>query len=357
VRGGTGKLPELFTAPYSFLNADLATFYGVSLPPGSAGAQFVKTDIAGGHRGGVLTHGSVLATQAKPTVASPIHRGKLVRERFLCQKPSPPPPGLNAQLPPVDPKQTNRERFTAHSKNEPCKSCHRLLDPIGFAFEGFDGIGRYVGAADISGEIVESPRTNATFDGPLELGRILAASADVEQCVALEWFRFASGLQENQENACLVDEVARSFKTSGASLRDLFLALAQTTHFRMRRPGPDGGGSIPGVDGGVTPPPPPADAGTPRDAAPPPPPPTGDLVVVRKTDSQWDKGYCEAITVTNKGTSGVEWTIVLPVEGTINQIWNAVAAGMTGQVTFRGVDFNRRIEPAASASFGFCAMR
>jgi cellulase/cellobiase CelA1 len=232
-----------------------------------------------------------------------------------------------------------------------------LLDPIGFAFEGFDGVGRYVGAADTTGQIVESARTNATFDGPIELGRILAASEDVERCVAIEWFRYASGMQENQELACLVDDVARSFKASGASLRDLFLALTQTAHFRGRRGNADGATSIPGVDGGVVtpPPPPPADAGAPRDASSPPP--TGDLTVTRKTDSQWDKGYCEAVTVTNGGTSAAEWVIAFSVEGTINQIWNAVATGATGQVTFRGVDFNRRIEPMQSASFGFCAMR
>jgi hypothetical protein len=351
-----GKLPELFTAPYSFVNDDLAAFYGIDAPPpddaGSAGLR--KAGVTSAHRGGLLTHGSILATQAKPTLASPIHRGKLVRERMLCQKPSPPPPGLNAQLPPVDPKLSNRERFTAHAKNEPCASCHRLMDPIGFAFEGFDGIGRYVGAADTRGQIVDSPRTDATFDGPLELAQLLATSGDVERCFSLEWFRFASGMQENQDVACLVDDVARSFSTSAASLPDLFIGLTQTAHFRLRRGNADGATSLPGLDGGVPPPPPPSDAGAPRDAATPP---TPDLVVSRKTDSQWDKGYCDAVTVTNKGASGVDWVIVLTIEGTLNQVWNAVATGMTGAVTFRGVDFNKRLEPGQSGSFGFCAAR
>jgi len=352
-----GKLPELFTAPYSFVNDDLAAFYGLAAPPpddgGSTGLR--KIDVASAHRGGLLTQGSILATQAKPTIASPIHRGKLVRERLLCQKPSPPPPGLNAQLPPVDPKLSNRERFTAHAKNEPCASCHRLMDPIGFAFESFDGVGKYVGGADTRGEIVDSPHTDATFDGPLELAQLLAASTDVERCFSLEWFRYASGMQENQELSCLVDETARSFAGANASLPDLFLGLTQTAHFRFRRGNADGATSLPGVDGGgVPPPPPPSDAGAPRDAATPPSP---DLVVSRKTDSQWDKGYCDAVTVTNKGMSGMEWEIILTVEGMLNQVWNAVAAGATGPVTFRGVDFNKRLEPGQSSSFGFCAAR
>jgi endoglucanase len=79
--------------------------------------------------------------------------------------------------------------------------------------------------------------------------------------------------------------------------------------------------------------------------------------VSRKTDSQWDKGYCDAVTVTNKGMSGVDWVIALTVDGTINQIWNAVAVGATGSVTFRGVDFNKHLEPGQSGSFGFCAAR
>jgi hypothetical protein len=355
VRKGTGKLPELWTAPYSFLSDDLAAFYGVKAP--GTGTELAQVDVAGGHRGGILTHGSILATQAKPTTASPIHRGKLVRERLLCQKPSPPPPGLNAQLPPVDPKLSNRERFTAHAKNEPCASCHRLMDPIGFAFEGFDGIGKYTGATDTSGSIVDSPHTDATFDGPVELGRILAASDDVARCVALEWFRYATGLEEKQELACLVDEINRSFAAADASLPELFLALTKTAHFRIRRGQADGNPTVPGTDGGSTPPPPPppaADAGASTDASPPP---TTGVVVSRKTDSQWDKGYCDAVTVMNQGASGVEWVISLNVEGTINQIWNAVAAGQTGSVTFRGVDFNRRLDPGQSASFGFCAAR
>jgi hypothetical protein len=357
VRERRGKLPELLTTSHSFVTAELAAFYGVDVPPdagaGDMGLRLV--DLAAGRRGGLLTHGSILATQAKPTLASPVHRGKLVRERLLCQKPTPPPPGLNAQLPPVDPRLSNRERFAAHAQNEPCASCHRLLDPIGFALEDFDGIGKYVGGADTTGQIVDTPRTDATFAGPLELGRILAGSPDVIRCFALQWFRYASGLQESQDVACLVEEVAQAFETSGASLPELFIKLTQTAHFRLRRGNPDGATSLPGTDGGgVTPPPPPPDAGTARDAGPTS---TPGLEVARKTDSQWDKGYCDAVTVTNKGTTGVEWVIVLTIEGAINQVWSAVATGATGPVTFRGVDFNRRIEPAQSASFGFCATR
>jgi hypothetical protein len=351
VRKGSGKLPELWTAPYSFLSDDLAAFYGVKAPGG--GTELRQTDVLAAHRGGILTHGSILATQAKPTTGSPIHRGKLVRERLLCQKPSPPPPGLNAQLPPVDPKQSNRERFTAHAKNEPCASCHRLMDPIGFAFEGFDGIGQYAGASDTSGNIVDSPHTDATFDGPIELGRILAASDDVARCVALEWFRYATGLEENQELECLVEEITQAFGSSDASLPELFLALTKTAHFRLRRGGVDGSTSVPGADGGSVPPPP-SDGGASADAAPPP---TAGIVVSRKTDSQWDKGYCDTVTVTNQGASGADWVIALDIEGTINQIWNAVATGQTGSVTFRGVDFNRHLESGQSASFGFCAAR
>ncbi|HMJ56520.1 MAG TPA: DUF1592 domain-containing protein [Polyangiaceae bacterium] len=357
VHAGTGKLPELLTAPYSFVNDDLAAFYGIDAPPPDDGgvAGLRKVGVASAHRGGLLTQGSILASQAKPTMASPIHRGKLVRERLLCQNPTPPPPGLNAQLPPVDPKLSNRERFTAHAKNEPCASCHRLMDPIGFAFEAFDGIGKYVGAADTSGQIVDSPHTDATFNGPLELGQLLAASSDVERCFSLEWFRYASGLKENQDLSCLIDDVAGSFSRSGASLPDLFVALTQTAHFRLRRGNPDGAPSLPGIDGGgPTPPPPPTDAGAPRDAGTPTSP---DVTVSRKTDSQWDKGYCDAVTVTNQGMSGVDWVIVLTVEGTMNQVWNAVATGATGPVTFRGVDFNKHLEPGQSSSFGFCVAR
>src|SRR5206468_2661509 len=95
-----------------------------------------------GDRLGLLESGGVLATQARPDSSSPIHRGKLVRERFLCQPLPPPPPGIVVQPPALDPSLTTRDRYTRHSTDEPCKSCHRLMDPIGFAFEDFDGVGR-----------------------------------------------------------------------------------------------------------------------------------------------------------------------------------------------------------------------
>jgi cellulase/cellobiase CelA1 len=80
------------------------------------------------------------------------------------------------------------------------------------------------------------------------------------------------------------------------------------------------------------------------------------LVITRDRTSQWDNGYCDVVTVTDGGTDGVEWSVVLQVDGTISQLWNAVATETTGPVTFTGVDFNRRGDAAQNASFGFCTV-
>ncbi len=135
-----GDVKTMLTAPYSMMNADLAAFYGVSGPKGAA---FERVDLDPAQRAGLLTQASLLAVNSKPNQSSPIHRGKFVRERLLCQTLAPPPNNVNIQPPEVDPTATTREKFSQHSSDPACAGCHRLMDPIGFGFESYDGIGQF----------------------------------------------------------------------------------------------------------------------------------------------------------------------------------------------------------------------
>jgi hypothetical protein len=102
---------------------DLADYYGAPAGSGEADAAgFKRTDT--GTAAGLLGHGGVLTTHALPTSSSPIHRGKLVRERLLCQEMPPPPPALDTSPPPVDPTLSTRERYTQHSADPTCAGCH-----------------------------------------------------------------------------------------------------------------------------------------------------------------------------------------------------------------------------------------
>ena len=122
----------------------MAEYYGIELGDGPANEDGFHQVDSGPTRGaGILTLGAFLTTHAAPTSSSPIHRGVIVRERLLCDHLEPPPEGLDIMPPVFDPGLTTREQFAAHTEDDQCRGCHRLIDPIGFGFEANDGIGRF----------------------------------------------------------------------------------------------------------------------------------------------------------------------------------------------------------------------
>lgn len=234
---GEGDVSTMFTAPYSFMNAELAAFYGVQGPSGEA---FEKVDVDPAQRSGFLTHASVLAINAKPNQSSPVHRGKFVRERLLCQILPPPPNDVVIVAPDVDPNATTREKFAQHSEDPACASCHRLMDPIGFGFEHYDGVGAWRDTdhgfpVDASGEVLGSRDADGPFDGAVELGARLADSDQVRQCVATQWFRFGYGRAEHDDDQCTMKKLQQAFADSGFNIKGLLIALTQTDAFRYRR--------------------------------------------------------------------------------------------------------------------------
>jgi hypothetical protein len=362
------SLPALFTAGHSFADAELAAFYGFDPPKPPLDAEgYGKVALDGTRRVGLLTQASVLATHAMPSGSSPIHRGKLVRERLLCQSVPPPPPAVNVQLPAFDPDRTTRQRFEAHATVEPCVSCHELMDPIGFAFEHYDGIGRWRDqdqdqSIDARGEIVGSSVTNASFDGAAELAGTLAFSPEVSACFALEWFRFGYGISEEPALRCLIDDLGRSFEAGGLRWQELVVAMTQAPHFTQRfdesgEPPPDdgaggaagAGGAGPGGTGGAGG----AAGGGAEDAGVPPP----QLEVQQATTTDWGTGYCAEVKVTNPGADVVDWWIEIAVEGTLTDVWNAVAEPAGTTTRFSGAAYNDLLDPGATTSFGYCATR
>lgn len=234
-----GDLRTLLTAPYSFMNAELAAFYGVSGPQGEA---FERVDLDPAQRAGVLTHAAMLSTHAKPNQSSPIHRGKFVRERLLCELIPPPPANIAITAPEVQPGVTTRERFAQHRSDPSCYNCHELMDPIGYIFEHYDGIGQWRDTedglpVDATGQIMLSRSSDGSFDGAIELAHHLAESEQVRQCVVSQWFRYGYGRAEQEEDRCSMDQLQQAFAESGYSMKALLLALTQTDSFRYRRQG------------------------------------------------------------------------------------------------------------------------
>jgi cellulase/cellobiase CelA1 len=254
-----------------------------------------------------------------------------------------------------DPSLPTREQFAVHAANEPCKSCHRLIDPVGFGFEHFDPVGRYRETEggkviDARGEIVSSPFSDGPFDGVAALGQKLAISKDADRCFVLQWFRFAYGSDESEEQTCTVNDLLSRFDTGQKKLDELVVALTKAPHFttRLTEPLAPPLSTAPAADAGTIPPVP----TTKPDAAPPTPP--SDLSVSDHVDSQWSMGSCHTVTVTNEGTMAVTWRITLTISGTLSQNWSSTATAQGNQVTFSGADFNATIAPGESANFGYC---
>jgi hypothetical protein len=233
-----GNLTELLTAPYSYLNADLAKHYGVSGPTGS---EFVRVDMPG--RAGVLTQGMLLSHD-KPTRTSIVRRGLKVRIDLLCERVPAPPNDVQLDLEGLGEGLTQRERLEKHRSDPACSGCHTLMDPLGVVFESFDAVGRYR-TADESGkpvitssEVISSRDVNGSVASAAELGQMLANSQQVRDCYVTQSFRFFYGRDYTAADQCSMAELLISFRDSQQSLSELIVALTQTDQF-LYRPAPE----------------------------------------------------------------------------------------------------------------------
>ncbi len=237
---GDGRLTTLLTSPQTFMNAALARFYGAKGPKTDA-FEAVAQDPT--QRSGLLTQAGLLAVHAKPNQSSPVARGKFVREKLFCFDIPAPPVGLAVVAPDPSPTLTTRERFAQHTTVPSCASCHKLMDPIGLGFEKYDAIGQLrlkenARDVDATGSLVGTD-VDGDFDGATQLSGKLASSAQVQACAALQWFRYAAGRLERDEDLCAISAVRSAFSAVKGDLRGLAAAFADTDAFRFRRAAAD----------------------------------------------------------------------------------------------------------------------
>lgn len=134
-------IPELLTADYSFVNADLAKVYGIeNVPHDSVLRKHVFED---GRRGGLLGMGAFLTLTADSLGTSPIHRAVYVMENFMGIEPTPPPADVKITEPDVRQAKSIREILALHASDKTCASCHKTIDPYGYAFENFGPMGEW----------------------------------------------------------------------------------------------------------------------------------------------------------------------------------------------------------------------
>jgi hypothetical protein len=227
---------DLLRADYTFLNERLAKHYGI---PNVYGSRFrrVKLD-ENSARGGLLRQGSILTVTSYATRTSPVLRGKWILTNILGTPPAPPPP----ELPPLKEKSsdgrvlTGRERLAQHRDNPACASCHNLMDPVGFAFENYDAIGRWRTKdegrpVDASGVLPDGTKINNASDLQRALLRRpeLFVSALTEKLLT-----YALGRGVEHYDGPAVRKVVRDAGLSDYRFSSLLLVIISSTPFQMR---------------------------------------------------------------------------------------------------------------------------
>ena len=226
----------LLEADYTFLNERLAKHYGV---PGVYGSRMRRVSLPeDSKRGGLLRQGSILAVTSYATRTSPVRRGKWVLDNIYGAPPPPPLPNVpdldetsvSAALP-------MRERLSAHRTNPVCASCHRTIDPVGFALENFDAVGRWRdhegdnGAIDVSGGL---PGVGE-FEGVAGLEAGLLSRPELFAGTMTEkLLTFALGRGAEYYDAPAVRKIVREAEPDGYRLSSLILGIVKSVPFQMR---------------------------------------------------------------------------------------------------------------------------
>jgi hypothetical protein len=227
----------LLTTPRSFVSSDNALVYGLR----STSPDFMAVSLDPAERAGVLTLPSFLGSRAHSDASSPVVRGTAVMRQLLCLEP-PPVPAMVPPLPAADRSaaQTTRERFEQHTSLDQCAGCHQMFDPMGYAFEHYDAIGRYRDEengtpVDSSGAIVGTHASDAPVADAIELSGLLSTSPEVHACFTRQAYRFTIGRKETEAEACRLAGYAELFEEQNLDLRELMLALVTNTHDALER--------------------------------------------------------------------------------------------------------------------------
>lgn len=248
---------ELIDARFTYLNARLANHYRIvdvkgrqsnkPLEPGTNAIpshRFVRVSLPEGSiRGGILTQASVLTATSNPDRTSPVKRGVFVLDRILGAPPPPPP----ADVPELEETRKEsrelnlRDAMELHRKKSECAACHARMDPIGFAFERFDAIGRYrehesIGQKktpiDVSAKLPDGRAVEGT-DGLKRL--LLEKKEPFARVLAERLLTYALGRSLHDSDAPALDQIVAEAGRDGYRMQSLIAAVARSEPFRLRR--------------------------------------------------------------------------------------------------------------------------
>ena len=228
---------DFLTADYTFVNERLARHYGM---PNVYGSHFRRVSLPDSSRRGLLGHGSILAATAYPTRTSPVLRGKWVLENLLGTPPPLPPP----DVPSLEETTSDgaavsmREAMEQHRSNPVCASCHRLMDPPGFALEQFDAVGRYRTRNEANAPIDASGvlPDGTAFEGASGLREALLGRPDLFVTTLTEKLLiYALGRGVEHHDAPAIRAITREAAADGNRFSSLILGVVKSPPFQMRR--------------------------------------------------------------------------------------------------------------------------
>jgi mono/diheme cytochrome c family protein len=230
---------DLMTADYTFVNERLARHYGM---PGIYGSQFRRVMVTDEARKGLLGKGSILAVTSHATRTSPVVRGKWILENVLGTPPAPPPPDVPAlkeneagRAP-----KTVREQMAEHRADPVCASCHKVMDPLGFALENFDAVGAWRtreagGRIDASGQLSDG----TAVDGVVTLRQALLRQPDVFVSTMTEkLLTYALGRGLDDYDMPALRRIVRESAQSNYRFSSLVLGIVESVPFEMREKPP-----------------------------------------------------------------------------------------------------------------------
>ena len=225
---------DLITADYSFLNARLATHYGIRNVYGS---HFRRVAFADGIRGGLLGQASILTVTSYPNRTSVTMRGRWLLANLLGAPPPPPPPDIPAleEAGAAGKPRSLRERMEAHRANPACASCHRRMDPLGFALENFDAVGKWRTSSD--GAPIDAAATfpdGRRFDGIAGLRTLVARhQEDFARTLSTKLLAYAIGRGLDVHDLPAVRGIARDAAAAGDSWSAIITGIVRSAPFRM----------------------------------------------------------------------------------------------------------------------------
>jgi len=230
------SLLDLLTADYTFVNDRLARHYGIE---GVYGSEFRRVPVENEARRGILGHGSILLVTSLPERTSPVQRGVWVLENLVgAPVPTPPPvvPALEEQAGTKTHPRTLREQMRLHTERPFCAGCHKIMDPVGFAMENFDAIGRWrteeLGVPiDATGKLVDGTEINGTVD---LRNALLKYSDRFVQTTTEKLMTYALGRGVEYYDMPTVRAIARGAAKDDYRFSSLILGLVESDAFQMR---------------------------------------------------------------------------------------------------------------------------